>query len=84
MKNLSIVATFILLATFVQRINEIFQSKHCTYNGSNAKFVFYTREYFSKSALEEYLLTEKIIVSGAIKYTAPTEVKKRNQNTSTN
>ena len=69
---------------YVQRINSIFQSKHCSYNATNAKFVFYTREYFSTSAMEEYLLSEKITISGAIKYTAPTEIRKNSQSTSTN
>lgn len=70
--------------SYIEKINTIFQSKHCSYNSGDSKFIFYTRKYFSADEMKEYLETYKIITSGSITYIAPTSIKTPKNNSSTN
>lgn len=71
-------------AKYIQQINRIFQSKHCSYNSANSKFIFYTREYYTIEGIKEFLANNNVIADGNIKYTSPFKKVEKKQTTANN
>lgn len=69
---------------YVQQINRILQSKHCSYNNTISKFIFYTREYYTTNGIREFLANNNVIADGSIKYTPPFKKVEKKQTTANN